>query len=258
MPILEEIVAHKHQEVEARKVHVRPRDVAAAAAAAPAPRSFRRALAAPGLSVIAEIKGASPSAGTIRNGFDAVAVARAYEAGGAAALSVLTDVRYFGGSWESLRRVCRASALPVLCKEFVVDPYQIDEARAAGAGAVLLIAAVLDGGQLRDFLDHARDRGLAALVEVHSPDETAVAVDAGADIVGINNRNLRTLQVDFDTTARLRPMIPAGVLVVSESGFGHRAQVEHAERLGVDAVLIGTALMASPDPAAKLRELRGA
>jgi indole-3-glycerol phosphate synthase len=258
MAILDEIVAHKKEEVAARKAVVRPRDVALRAADAPPPPDFRRAIEAPGLSVIAEIKGASPSAGTIRNGFDPVAVARAYEAGGAAALSVLTDARYFGGSWASLDRVCRASALPVLCKEFVVDAYQVDEARSAGAAAVLLIAAVLDGAQLREFLGYARDRGLAALVEVHTPDQAAVAVDAGADIVGINNRDLTTLRVDLGTTARLRPMIPAGRLVVSESGFDRRDQVLQIEGLGVDAVLIGTALMASPDPAATLRELRGA
>jgi indole-3-glycerol phosphate synthase len=169
----------------------------------------------------------------------------------------LTDARYFGGSWESLGRVCSASALPVLCKEFVVDAYQIDEARSAGAAAVLLIAALLDGAQLRDFLGRAGDRGLAVVVEVHTPDEAAVAVDTGAGIVGINNRNLNTLQVDLATTARLRPMIPAGRLVVSESGFSRREQVLELERLGVDAVLIGTALMASADPAATLRELRG-
>ncbi|MGH2349465.1 MAG: indole-3-glycerol phosphate synthase TrpC [bacterium] len=256
--MLDEIVAHKKEEVAARKARVGPRDAASRAADAPPPPDFTRALAAPGVSVIAEIKGASPSAGTIRDGFDPVAVAGAYQAGGAAALSVLTDARYFGGSWESLNRVCRASALPVLCKEFVVDAYQIDEARSAGAAAVLLIAAVLDGAQLREFLGRARGRGLAALVEVHTPDEAAVAVDAGADIVGINNRDLSTLRVDLGTTARLRPMIPQGRLVVSESGFDRREQVVQVERLGVDAVLIGTALMASPDPAATLRQLRGA
>jgi indole-3-glycerol phosphate synthase len=255
--ILDEIVAHKKEEVAARKARLGPRDAASRAVDAPPAPDFARALEAPGLSVIAEIKGASPSAGTIRDGFDPVVVARAYEAGGAAALSVLTDARYFGGSWESLGRVCSASALPVLCKEFVVDAYQIDEARSAGAAAVLLIAALLDGAQLRDFLGRAGDRGLAAVVEVHTPDEAAVAVDTGAGIVGINNRNLTTLQVDLATTARLRPMIPAGRLVVSESGFSRREQVLELERLGVDAVLIGTALMASADPAATLRALRG-
>lgn len=255
--ILDEIVAYKNNEVTARIAHRPPQEVAGRAARAPAAPDFRAALVRPGLSVIAEIKGASPSAGSIRNGFDPVTIARAYEQGGAAALSVLTDARFFGGSWEALEAVCRASRLPVLCKEFVIDTYQIDEARAAGAAAVLLIAAIVDGAQLRAFLDHTRGRGLAALVEVHTPDEMAVALDAGADIVGINNRDLTTLAVDLETTARLRPMVPSGVVVVSESGFESRAQVARVEQLGLDAVVIGTALMASADPVAKLRELRG-
>ncbi|HEY3246704.1 MAG TPA: indole-3-glycerol phosphate synthase TrpC [bacterium] len=256
--ILDEIVAHKKEEVASRKSRLSPRDLAAAVEdVAPAP-DFAAALAAPGLSVIAEIKGASPSAGPIRETFDPVAIAGAYAAGGAVALSVLTDARYFHGSWDALAQVCRASTLPVLCKEFVIDPYQIDEARRSGAAAVLLIAAVLDGAQLRNFLGSARERGLSALVEVHTPDETAVAVDAGADIIGINNRDLQTLRVDVQTTAHLRPMIPPGVLVVSESGFARRSDVQQVEQVGVDAVLIGTALMASSDPAATLRELRGA
>jgi indole-3-glycerol phosphate synthase len=180
-----------------------------------------------------------------------------YEAGGAAALSVLTDAKYFRGSWESLAAVSQASRLPVLCKEFVIDPYQIDEARAAGAAAVLLIAAILDGPRLRQFLDHARRRGLTAIVEVHEPREVAVAVEAGADVIGINNRNLVTLEVDLDTTFRLRPMISPGILVASESGFERRDQIRRVEQAGLDAVLVGTSLMASADPAAKLRELRG-
>ena len=255
--ILNEIVAHKRREVAAKIAVRSASDVATQAEHAPRPASFRAALTQRGLSFIAEIKGASPSAGTIRSGVDPVMVAEAYEAGGAAALSVLTDARYFQGSWEALGAVCRATRLPVLCKEFVVDSYQIDEARAAGASAVLLIAAILDGAQLRVFLEHARRRELDALVEVHTPDEVVGALDAGAAIIGINNRNLTTLQVDLETTARLRPGIPAGVVVVSESGIATRAQVEQLERLGIDAVLVGTSLMGSPDPSAKLRELRG-
>lgn len=255
--ILDEIVAHKRKEVAARKALRPAGDVAAAADRAGPADGFRGAISSGGLAVIAEIKGASPSAGIIRNGFDPAAVARAYEAGGAAAVSVLTDARYFGGSWEALAAVSRATRLPVLCKEFIVDAYQVDEARAAGASAVLLMASILDGTQLRQLLERVRRRGMDALVEVHTPDEVAVAVDAGADLVGINNRDLKTLRVDLETTPRLRPMIPAGIVVVSESGFETREQVVSAERSGIDAVLIGTTLMASPDPAAKLRELRG-
>lgn len=254
--ILDEIVAHKKAEVARRRKTRAPADVAAAAERAPAPADFRAALRRPGLSIIAEIKGASPSAGTIRDGFDPVGVARAYEAGGAAALSVLTDEKYFRGSWESLASVARAVRLPVLCKEFVIDPYQIDEARASGAAAVLLITSLLEGS-LGAYLRLAEHRGLAALVEVHTADEVALALDAGADTIGINNRDLRTLRVDLGTTGRLRSLIPPGVVVVSESGFERREQVEQIERLGVDAILVGTSLMASGEPAATLRELRG-
>jgi len=255
--ILDEIVAHKRVEVAARMAARPAGEVARAAARArPAP-GFRAALSGSGLAVIAEIKGASPSAGMIRNGFDPVAVAQAYEAGGAAALSVLTDARYFGGSWDALAAVCGATRLPVLCKEFILDAYQIDEAREAGAAAVLLIAGLLDVARLRQLLRHVRRRGMDALVEIHTADDLGVAVEAGADLVGINNRDLRTLRVDLGTTHRLRPLIPAGVVVVSESGYQTREQVAAVERAGVDAVLIGTSLMASLDPAGKLRELRG-
>ncbi|MDQ7842767.1 MAG: indole-3-glycerol phosphate synthase TrpC [Armatimonadota bacterium] len=255
--ILDEILAYKQQEVLRRAAVRSPREVAAAAATAPAPPDFLGALRGRGLAVIAEIKGASPSAGTIRAAYDPVAVAAAYEAGGAAALSVLTDAKYFRGSWEALGRVARSTRLPVLCKEFIVDPYQIDEARAAGAAAVLLIAAATPGRRLRAYLEHARRRGLDALVEVHTAREVAVALEAGAEAIGINNRDLRTLEVDLETTARLRPLIPPGVVVVSESGFASRAEVEAVMRLGVDAILVGTNLMRSPDPGAALRTLRG-
>lgn len=256
--ILDEIVAYKRLEVAARMA-VRPAGAVAAATKRTRPAAgFRQVLSRPGLAVIAEIKGASPSAGTIRTSVDPVAVARAYEAGGAAALSVLTDAKYFGGSWDALAAVCPASRLPVLCKEFIIDPYQLDEAVAAGAAAVLLIVAILDGAQLRRFVEEARRRGMDALVEVHTPDEVAAAVDAGAELIGINNRNLKTLRVDLETTLRLRPLIPPGIVVVSESGFQTRAQVAKVEQAGVDAVLVGTSLMTSADPAATLRELRGA
>jgi len=252
--ILEQIVRTKQDEVAAR-VGQRPRaEVAAAATRTPLPPDFRRALAQPGVAIIAEIKGASPSEGAIRETFDPIALAHAYEAGGAAALSVLTDAPYFHGSWAHLDAVARASRLPVLCKEFIIDAYQIDEARAAGASAVLLIVAILQQRQLRDYLTYARDRGLAALVEVHTAEEVATALEAGADIIGINNRDLHTFQVDLDTTLRLRPLLPAGILTVSESGIATPQDIARL-RLHVDAVLVGTALMRSPDPAAAVRTL---
>ena len=255
--ILDEIVAHKRGEVSARMARRPAREIAAAAERRQRTPDFRSALAAPGLSVIAEIKGASPSAGTIRGTYDPVAVAAAYEVGGAAALSVLTDERYFHGSWDDLRAVARESRLPVLCKEFIIDAYQIDEAKAGGAAAVLLIAGILTEEELRDYLACARRGGLGALVEVHIETEVGTALRAGADCMAINNRDLRTLRVDIETTARPRPLIPEGITVVSESGFERREQVAWVEGLGVDAILVGTALMASADPAATLRELRG-
>src|SRR3989449_2761686 len=192
--ILDEIVAHKRAEVAARKA-MRPSAAVAAAAERPRPaRGFRQALSSPGLAVIAEIKGASPSTGTIRTSIDPVAVAGTYEAGGAAALSVLTDAKYFGGSWEALAAVCRACRLPALCKEFIIDPYQVDEAMAAGAAAVLLIAAVLHGAQLRRFLDDVRRRGMDALVEVHTPDEVAGAGGGGADLIRVNKPDVGSLR----------------------------------------------------------------
>jgi indole-3-glycerol phosphate synthase len=254
--ILDQIVADKRIEVASRKAARRGRDRAASPRAAGG--RFRRALTGPGVAMIAEIKGASPAAGTIRTGFDPVSVAHAYESGGAAALSVLTDAKYFGGSWDALAAVCGMSSLPVLCKEFIIDPDQIDDASEAGAAAVLLITAILDRHGLKALQGHARRRGLDALVEVHTPEEIATAVAVGADIIGINNRDLSTLRVDLQTTARLRPLIPPGVAVVAESGYETRDQVVAVERLGVHAVLIGRSLMASADPAAKLRELRGA
>ncbi len=252
--ILDEIVAFKATEVAARMGRRPPSVVAAAADGTPPPPNFRDALARPGLALIGEIKGASPSAGAIRNGFDPIALAQAYEAGGAAALSVLTDARFFQGAWEYLEAVTRVSRLPVLCKEFIIDPYQIDEARATGAAAVLLIAAILDRSRLSAFLARARQRDMAGLVEVHTAKEVRMAVAVGAEIIGINNRDLRTFEVDLATTLRLRPQIPAGVLVVSESGFATPADVARVREC-VDAVLVGTALMRSADPAATVREL---
>lgn len=251
--ILDDIVAYKETEVAARIARQSRSDVAEVATRTPLPPDFRAALARPGLALIAEIKGASPSAGAIRNEFDPAAIAQAYEAGGAAALSVLTDARFFHGAWEHLAAVTEVSRLPVLCKEFIIDPYQIDEARASGAAAVLLIAAILDRPRLHVYLAHTRQRGLAALVEVHTAEEAALAVQAGADIIGINNRDLRTFTVNLDTTVRLRPHIPPGILVVSESGFATPADVARV-RDHVDAVLVGTTLMRSQDPTAAVRE----
>jgi indole-3-glycerol phosphate synthase len=221
-------------------------------------RSFRDALAAPGLSVIAEHKRSSPSAGMIRSDLALPEVVTSYERGGASALSVLTEETRFGGSLADLAQARAAATLPILRKDFVVDPYQLHEALACGADAVLLIVAAFDDFEpLEELHALADELGLDALVEVHNAAELETALALGAEIVGINNRNLSTLQVDIETTLALRPQVPASSLVVAESGFRTRAELERLAEAGVDAVLIGEALMRAPDIEAACRELTG-
>jgi indole-3-glycerol phosphate synthase len=227
------------------------------ARAASSPRSFTAALAAPTIALIGELKRASPSAGTIDAAADPVAVARAYESGGAAAISVLTEPDYFRGSLEDLRAVREAVGLPVLRKDFVCEPLHVWEARAAGADAVLLIVAALSQHELVALGDLAEILGMAALVEVHSAIDAERASAAGARIVGINTRDLATLAVDPGVVKELRPLIPDGAIVVGESGVSSRADVLTLEAMGCHAVLVGEALMRAPDPAAKARELLG-
>ena len=255
--VLGEIVAHKREELGERRRRAPLAEVRGRAAAADPPRPFLAALRGPRIRLIAEVKGASPSAGTIRPAFDPAEIARRYEVGGAAAISVLTDARYFGGADAHLAAVRQAVGLPVLRKDFVVDPYQIYEARSIGADAALLIAAVLPAAALADLQALAQELGMAALVEVHTDDELEAALPARPALVGINNRNLNTLQTSLEVSRRLRPRIPGGVTVVAESGIEERAQVEELERLGVHAVLVGTALMRAPDPAVRVREFLG-
>jgi len=226
----------------------------------PAPEtvpSFREALLQPGLSVIAEVKKSSPSEGAIR-ALDPVAAARAYRRGGARAISVLTEPHYFGGSLEDLLRVRQAVDLPLLRKDFVVDPFMLKEARAYGASAVLLIVALL--GELTGvYLEEARRLGLDALVEVHTERELELALEAGAEMVGINNRNLTTLQIDLTTAPRLGRLAREagfGGVLVAESGYSRREELRPLEGL-FDAVLIGTSLMKSPDLEEALRALVG-
>ncbi|HTW11443.1 MAG TPA: indole-3-glycerol phosphate synthase TrpC [Solirubrobacteraceae bacterium] len=221
-------------------------------------RDFRAALAKPGLSMIAEHKRSSPSAGVIRADLELADVVRAYQRAGASALSILTEETRFGGRLEDLATARTAAALPILRKDFVVDEYQLYEALAGGADAVLLIVAALEVGPLADLHALAGRLGLAALVEVHNAAELAIAAGIGAEIIGINNRNLSTLQVDTATTYELLPQIPAGSIRVAESGFRTREELEQLRAAGVDAVLIGEALMRSPDIEAAARELLGA
>jgi len=227
---------------------------------APAPPAFGTALrAGRSLAVIAEIKRRSPSAGRLDGAAsrDVAALATALEAGGAAALSVLTEERHFGGSLDDLARVAAAVRVPVLRKDFLLDPAQLYEARAAGAAAVLLIARILDPEQLAELVRLAADLGMEALVELHADTELASAVAARSTVIGVNARDLDTLAMDPRVVARLLPVVPRGVAAVAESGLATRADVERAAGWGADAVLVGTAISGSADPAAALRDLAG-
>jgi indole-3-glycerol phosphate synthase len=206
--------------------------------------------------LIAEYKRRSPAAGELPRGGDSVAeIVRAYERGGAAALSILTDAPHFGGSLADLAEARANSDLPILRKDFTIDPYQLYEAAAAGADAVLLVVAALDGGELEELYDEAEGLDLDCLVEVHGPEELELALEIGADVIGINNRDLSDFSVDPARTVELLADVPAGKTVVSESGISSREQVEELARVGVDAVLIGEALMRATDPQEACREL---
>jgi indole-3-glycerol phosphate synthase len=220
-------------------------------------RPFRAALAAPGLSVIAEHKRRSPSAGVIREGLELREVVTAYERGGASALSILTEQHSFGGSLADTELARTVTRLPILRKDFVVDPYQVPEALVHGADAILLIVAALDATRLSELHEQARSLGLEALVEVHSAAELDVAASVGARLIGINNRDLATLEVDTGRTHTLLPLVPDGTVVVAESGFRTRAELDRLAAAGVDAVLIGEALMRSSDIEDACRVLTG-
>ena len=222
-------------------------------------RPFSEALLRPGVSLIAEHKRRSPSAGEIRAGATVADIVAAYQRGGAAALSVLTEGPHFGGSLDDIREARSASSLPILRKDFVVDAYQVYESAAAGADAILLIVAALRPPELAELHAEAAALDLDVLVEVHDEDELACALEvADADVIGINNRDLASFEVDVERTYELLADVPAGKTVVSESGFHSRDQLEDLERVGVDAVLIGESLMRAADPEAAVRALVGA
>jgi indole-3-glycerol phosphate synthase len=259
--ILDEILTRTRADLAPRK-HAHPlAQVAAAAAAMPPTRGFgtwlRRGRAALGIACIAEFKRKSPSAGWIGKGADAdlIATVRAYSAGGASAMSVLTDRPFFGGALGDLATARSACPLPALRKDFIVDSYQIVEARAAGADAILLIVAALTDAELASLLAAARATGLDVLVETHDAEEVARAVAAGADIIGVNNRDLRTFTIDRDLVIKLRDRIPSDRMVVAESGIRDASDVARLRAAGIDAMLIGETLMRAPDPAAALRGL---
>jgi indole-3-glycerol phosphate synthase len=252
---LDPIVQATREEVERRKRSKPLAELEREANARPEGRPFHEALARSGTSLIAEHKRRSPSAGEIRAGASVTEIVRAYERGGAAAVSILTEERHFGGSLDDLREARGATDLPVLRKDFTVDPYQLVEARAVGADAVLLVVGALDARELASLFQAARALDLDALVEVHDEHELQVALEVDADLIGINNRDLQDFSVDISKTFELLADVPAGKTVVSESGIVYREQIEELERVGVDAVLVGETLMRAADPEAACREL---
>jgi len=253
--ILSRIVATKEVEVVEVRRHVSEyRD---RALDAESPRPFARALEREDVAVISEVKRRSPGAGEIRPGLDPTGLARSYEAAGAAALSVLTDRKYFGGSLDDLRAARDAVSLPVLRKDFTVDESQVVEARAAGADAVLLIVRILDDVRLRELREAAEDLGMDVLVEVHDAEELDRARTSGARIIGINNRDLTTFATDVGVSERLAAALPPEVITVSESGIRSGNEIERLGRAGLHAVLVGETLLRADDPGAAVRELAG-
>jgi indole-3-glycerol phosphate synthase len=259
MTFLADILARKRTEVEAARRALPERELAGRLRDSPPPRPFEAALSPRGgpTRIVAEVKRASPSAGAIRAGLDAAAQAAAYAAAGAAAISVLTDGPGFGGSLADLVAVRAAVETPLLRKEFVVDRYQLLEARAHGADAALLIVAALDPGPLRALVEACGELGLAALVEVHEERELEVALEAGARIVGVNNRDLRTFVVDLAASERLLPLLPAGVRGVAESGVRTAEDARRLRRAGATNLLVGEALVRAADPGMLIREMVG-
>jgi indole-3-glycerol phosphate synthase len=252
---LEEIVDATRRRVDGRRCQRPVAQLAMLSESAPAPRDFIGALRQPSISVIAEIKRASPSKGWLSRELDPRDVAHQYERGGASALSVLTEPQFFRGSPDDLVLARSAVALPVLCKDFILGERQIFEARLWGADAVLLIVAVLAPGELAHLIEVTGSVGMAALVETHQEDELEAALRAGARLVGINNRNLKDFTVDLDTTYRLLPLVPTDVTVVSESGIRTSADLARMWGAGVHAALVGESLVTSPDPESRLQEL---
>jgi indole-3-glycerol phosphate synthase len=256
--ILDKITATKRDEIALAKSLRPPAEVEKAAAAAPAPRDFFGALSGgPPIRLIAEVKKASPSKGVIRADFDPVAIARIYAAHGASCLSVLTDEQYFQGHLDYLRAVKAAVELPILRKDFILDPYQVYEARAAGADAVLLIAECLDDCGLRSLHRLIVDLGMTPLVELYEPTNLPRVLEAGAALIGVNNRNLHTFEVDLEHSIRLHEQVPRECVFVSESGIRGRADVERLQSAGVDAILVGESLMRQPDIGAAVDALLG-
>jgi len=259
MSILSKITAKKTERVQAARRHCSLAELKGKARDAEGTRDFRGSLKgeAGRIRLIAELKKASPSKGLIRKDFNPPAIAEIYERSSANAISVLTEQDFFEGSLSFLPAVKKSVSLPLLRKDFIIDDYQIYESRVHGADAILLIAALLDRGQAEEYLHLASELGLHVLFEVHNEEELEKALMVNADIIGINNRDLKTLKIDLSTTLRLKKEIPRGKIVVSESGIGNRGDVEKLIEAGIDAMLIGTALMEAQDIGKKIDELLG-
>lgn len=259
MTILEQLADHARQRTEQAKRVLLPEEIRHQALSLPkGDFPFQQALKKPGVSFICECKKASPSKGLIAPNFPYLEIAKEYEAAGADCISVLTEPKWFLGNDEYLKEIAEAVSIPCLRKDFTVDEYQIYQAKVLGASAVLLICSVLTENQMKDYIRICDELGLSALVEVHDEQEVQTAINAGARIIGVNNRNLKDFSVDTDNSRRLRELIPPGILFVSESGVRTAEDVETLRKIGADAVLIGETLMRASDKRAKLAELRGA
>ena len=256
--ILDKIIATKRQEIDQARENVSIEQLQSQLTESPPPRDFFQALEGSGpIRLIAEVKKASPSAGIIRQDFDPVAIAQTYAAHGASCISVLTDQSYFQGSLDYLREVRSAVEIPVLRKDFIIDSYQLLEARAAGADAVLLIAECLDDCNLRKLHNEAVELGMTPLVELYDPENLPRVLEAGASLIGVNNRNLHTFEVDLGHTLKLRQQIPDSCVLVGESGIKNREDVLRLEQAGVDAILVGESLMREADIGAAVDSLLG-
>lgn len=255
--ILERIVQHKMEEVSRNKAVLSLRELGRRISGMKPACDFTRAVASAEVAIIAEVKRSSPSRGRIREDFDHVAIARTYEKNGVAAVSVITDRRFFEGDASFLSDIRKETAIPLLRKDFVIDPYQIYETVFLGGDAVLLIVRILEFQQLRDFIDLSSEMGLATLVEIHDEDDLEKALSAEARIIGINNRDLSTFETNLETSLRLAPLVPDGITVVSESGIRSRKDVERLMQANIRVFLVGETLMLEGDISRKIRELTG-
>lgn len=255
--ILKEIVNDTMLEIENRRRHLPLKKLEKMALEQPPPLDLASALRGDSVKLIAEIKKASPSRGIIRHDFDLLEIAQTYASNGAAAISVLTETKYFQGNLDYIKQIGDAlgdKRIPLLRKDFILDPYQIYQSRAYGVDSLLLIVSILEPGELRELLSLSHQLGMKCLVEVHNEDELEIALGSGAGIIGINNRDLSTFKVDIATTERLRPLIPSDRIVISESGIRNGHDMEKLKEWGVNAALIGEALMTSTDIAKKMKE----